>query len=409
MKLKLDVKLVNALTLAKGRAEDFAWDTELKNFGLRLQRGADGIRRSYCVQYRHHGHTRRHTLGAADRLSLAQARAAARKALARVSLGGDPQGERDAKRAAAERTFAAAVEGYLAAKTHLRPGTLRLNRLYLKGAYFGPLKNVPLAEITRADLAARLTAIAQERGAGTAIAARRVACALLSWAVQEGWIENNPVVGTRKPPAPPSRDHVLTDAERAAVWRACEDDDYGCITRLLILLGARRQEVGGMAWSELDLWDGLSSMPSTWTLPAARSKNHRAHTVLLPAAALHIISGVPRTDRDHLFGEHSGAGFVTWSRHKQELDRRLGDEVRPWRLHDVRRTVATRMGDLGVQPHVIEQILNHQSGHRRGPAGTYNRSAYDREVRSALERWASRVEALVSGKPDSVVALQRPA
>jgi integrase len=408
MKLKLDVKLVNALTLAKGRGEDFAWDTELKNFGLRLQRGADGVRRTYVVQYRSHGRTRRHTLGAADRLSLAQARAAARKALARVSLGGDPQAERAAKRAAAERTFTAAVEGYFAAKTHLRPGTLRLNRLYLEGPYFGPLKNVPLAEITRADLAARLTAIAQERGAGTAIAARRVASALLAWAVQEGWVENNPVVGTRKPPAPPARDRVLSDSELRAIWNACADDDHGRIVRLLILLGARRQEVGGMAWSELDLWDGLASMPSTWTLPAARAKNHRAHIVPLPAAALHIISEVPRTDRDRLFGEHSGAGFVTWSRHKQKLDRRLGDAV-GWRLHDLRRTVATRMADLGVEPHVIEQILNHQSGHKGGLHGIYNRSTYAEAAKAALGRWASYVEALVSGRPDNVVALQRPA
>ena len=394
---------------AKGRAEDFAWDTELKNFGLRLQRGADGVRRTYVVQYRNHGRTRRHTLGSADRLSLAQARAAARRALARVSLGADPQAERAAKRAAAEHTFAAAAEAYLAAKTHLRPGTLRLNRLYLEGSYFGLLKNVPLAEITRADLAARLTVIARERGAGTAIAARRVASALLAWAVQEGWIENNPVVGTRKPPAPPSRDRVLSDPELRAIWNACADDDYGRIVRLLILLGARRQEIGGMAWLELDLWDGLASMPSTWTLPAARSKNRRAHAVPLPAAALHIISEVPRTDRDRLFGEHSDAGFVTWSRHKQELDRRLGDAVRPWRLHDVRRSVATGMADLGILPNVIEQILNHQSGHKGGLHGIYNRSTYAASAKAALERWASHVEALVGGKSDNVVALQRPA
>ena len=95
------------------------------NFGLRLQRGADGVRRTYVVQYRSHGRTRRHTLGSADRLSLAQARTAARQALARVSLGADPQAEREAKRAAAEHTFAAAAEAYLAAKRHLRPGTLR--------------------------------------------------------------------------------------------------------------------------------------------------------------------------------------------------------------------------------------------------------------------------------------------
>jgi integrase len=403
MKLKLDNKIIKALTLAKGRAEDFAWDTELENFGLRLRRGADGVRRTWVVQYRTHGRTRRHTLGSTDRLSLAQARAAARKALASVSLGADPQAEREAKRTAATRTFAAAVESYLAAKAHLRPGSLRINRLYLKGPYFGPLKNVPLADITRADFAARLTAIGNERGPRTAIAARRLASALCAWAVQEGWLESNPIVGTRKPAAPPARDRVLSDLELAAIWRACGDDDFGRVARLLILTGARRQEIGGMCWSEIDLPAG------TWTLPASRSKNHRAHTIPLPEAAHSILGEVPQNGREQLFGGYHSNGLVMWSKHKARLDQRLGDDVQPWRLHDLRRTVATKMADIGVEPHVIEQVLNHQSGHKSGIAGIYNRSTYATQMKSALDRWATHVEAVASGKPDNVVPLPRSA
>ena len=55
------------------------------------------------------------------------------------------------------------------------------------------------------------------------------------------------------------------------------------------------------------------------------------------------------------------------------------------------------MADLGVQPHVIEQILNHQSGHKRGPAGIYNRSVYANEVRAALLLWEDHVRTLVEG------------
>src|SRR5262249_33575970 len=105
--------------------------------------------------------------------------------------------------------------------------------------------------------------------------------------------------GTRKPPEPKQGEHVLSNAELAKLWNACGDDDHGRILKLLILLGSRRQEVGGMRWSEFDLDAG------TWTLPVERSKNHRSHTIVLPPAALAIIEAVPRTSRDHLFGDRA--------------------------------------------------------------------------------------------------------
>ena len=111
----------------------------------------------------------------------------------------------------------------------------------------------------------------------------------------------------------------------------------------------------------------------TWTLPAARSKNDRAHTLPLLPSMLAIIKAVPRmAGRDQLFGARGG-GFTGWSRGKAVLDERSG--VKDWTTHDIRRTVATRMADLGIMPHVIEQILNHQSGHKAGPAGIYNKSS----------------------------------
>jgi integrase len=152
---------------------------------------------------------------------------------------------------------------------------------------------------------------------------------------------------------------VLSNAELVAVWNACDgDDDYGHIVRLLILTGARRQEIGGMQWTEFD-------PVGNWTLPAARSKNKRQHVVALPPAALAIIVAVPRrADREHLFGDRSVCGFVRWAEGKRLADRRLGNSVKSWRLHDIRRTVATRLADIGIEPHIIEALLNHFSGHR---------------------------------------------
>jgi len=155
MKLKLDTKALADPRLKPGQSETFAWDTELAGFGLRRQ----GECRTYVAQYRAGGRTRRVTIGSTDRLTPTQAREGARKILARVSLGEDPQDEKAAQRAAAERTFAKVVDVYLADKQRtLRPSSFKVARLYLTGSYFRPLHAMGINEITHPDIAARLSA-----------------------------------------------------------------------------------------------------------------------------------------------------------------------------------------------------------------------------------------------------------
>jgi integrase len=128
----------------------------------------------------------------------------------------------------------------------------------------------------------------------------------------------------------------------------------------------------------------------------------------LPPKALSIVESVPeRVDRDCLFGERAAAGFTNWSFGKAALDKRLAGKVAPWKLHDLRRTAATRLADLGVQPHVIECILNHHSGFRSGVSGTYNRSPYLNEMRTALALWADHLKALIEGDGRKVFSLHK--
>src|SRR5215468_3644748 len=170
MKLRLDTKTVPALALGKGQRELFAWDSDLAGFGLRLQ----GRRRTYVAQYRAGGRTRRVTLGTTERLTPTQAREAARKVLARVALGEDPQGEKVTQRTAAERTFRKVVDIYLASKRReLRPVSYKIAKLYLAGPYFRPLHARGIGEIEHPDIAARLSAITRNHSAHTAAAARR--------------------------------------------------------------------------------------------------------------------------------------------------------------------------------------------------------------------------------------------
>ena len=283
----------------------------------------------------------------------------------------------------------------------MRPRTYGEIERYLTGPHFRPLHSMPVDQITRRDVATRLTKISAENGSITAVRARGALSSFYVWAMGHGLAEINPVVGTLKPEDSKPRERVLSNDELAAVWRACADDAYGKVIRLLILTGGRRAEVGGMRWSEIDFERG------TWSLPPERTKNGRAHVLPLSALALHIIESVPQgVGRDHLFGSRSSDGLSHWHA-KADLDRKLGTAVAPWRIHDLRRTLATRLCDLGTTPHVVEQILNHQSGHRAGVAGIYNRSGYANEVRAALALWADHVRALVEGGARKVVAFSQ--
>jgi integrase len=197
---------------------------------------------------------------------------------------------------------------------------------------------------------------------------------------------------------PKRRDRVLSDAELAAVWNACGNDTYSKIVKLLILTGARREEVGGMLWSELD-------KRPLWIISASRTKNRLEHVLTLPGLAWSLIDSTPRREPKNRVLGNGPQGFNNWNTAKKALDRRSG--IVSWRLHDLRRTAATRMADLGIQPHIIEAALNHVSGHKAGVAGIYNRSSYQREVKNALAIWADHVASIVSGEERKI--LQFPA
>jgi integrase len=224
----------------------------------------------------------------------------------------------------------------------------------------------------------------------------------------EGVADQNPVIGTNKATDEIARDRVLSPPELSAIWQQAGDGDFAAIVKLLILTGQRREEVGGMLWSEVDL-DG-----SIWRILAERTKNGLRHEVPLSQPAVAILRARAEHERrDLVFG--AGAGpFQGWSNAKGALDERVLARLRkndkkatlpPWRLHDIRRTVATRLADLGVLPHVVEAVLNHASGHKAGVAGVYNRAAYAAEKRMALDLWAEHIAEAVTGQPSKVTQL----
>jgi integrase len=402
--VNLTAKAVAGLDLPPGKDDAIFFDDDVTGFGVRLRRSADGsINRTWIAQYRHQGATRRLRIGNST-VSAEMARKAAKNALAAAQLGGDPQGAKTEQRDKDQRQFRTVVAEYLQAKQpKVKPKTYRDVERYLIGPYFKPLHTKGIDAVTRADVSLSLTRIERDCGSTTAVRARTTLSAFYSWCMSMGLAESNPVIGAIKPQDSKSRERVLTDAELVEVWEAADDDAFGRIVKLLILTGQRRTEVGGMRWDELD------EVKGTWTIPATRTKNERTHTITLPPMAWDTINVKNKDFRagfgDFLFGIR--AGFGHWGL-KQDLDGMLKG-VAPWTLHDLRRTMATRMGDIGVQPHIIEAALNHQSGAKKGTAGIYNRSSYTHEVKAALALWADHVRALVDGDGRKILPFQAAA
>jgi integrase len=368
------------------------WDTAVRGFGVRRQQDSA----SYIVKYRSAGRQRFLTIGPHGRLTPEKARREAKRLLGLVASGNDPADAKAEATLQAADTLGKIAEQYLKyAKQNQRPRTYTETERYLLTS-FKPLHPISVFHIRRRNVASALTNIASEQGPVATIRARAALSAMFNWAIREGLeIAANPVVGTNRPAEPRSRDRVLSDNELRVIWLGCRDDDIGRIVRLLMLTGQRRDEVGGMQWSELNLPNRLLTIPGT------RTKNHREHMVPLVPAALALIEAQPRrNDRDFLFG-NGVRGYSGWSKSKAALDRRIG--IAPWTFHDLRRTAATMMADrLGVLPHIVEAILNHVKGHRSGVAGVYNRAKYIEDMRTALQRWSDHVARIVAGKPTSL-------
>ncbi len=391
--MKLTKATVDRLELPESKSEMIVFDEALPGFGLRIRAGG---KRTWIVQYRLGSKQRRVTLGSVATLDADTARQRAKSALLKAHLGADPQLEKAEARAQAAMTFGSIVDSYLTryAAKRLKASTLTDVDRYLR-QHWGMLWRVPLQKVTRADVATGLAKIAEESGGVAANRARTALGSLYTWAIAEGLADANPVVGTRKSIDEKARDRVLTDEELRVIWRCAGEGDFGDIVRLLVLTSQRREEGAAMTWDELDLKGAM------WWISGERTKNARPHDVPLTQPAMEILGARHRVDgRTLVFGK-SGP-FSGWSKAKASLDARIreapqGRALAPWRLHDVRRTVATRLADLGVLPHIVEAILNHISGHKAGVAGIYNRSIYAPEKRQALKKWAEYIAALSGG------------
>lgn len=371
------------------------WDAAVPGFGLRV---AAGGAKSFVFLYRAQGRSRRLTLGRWPALGLAEARGLAREAQRTVALGGDPAAEKSNARhqdALLFRTVAAEfVERHAKPKNRSWRETQRL----LEREVLTHWGQRPLESVTKADVVRLLDGIV-DRGAPV-VACRTLAAVrkLCNWAVERGLLTTSPCLGLRSPARVEARDRVLSEGEVARVWAACArlGWPFGPLFRLLLLTGQRREEVASMRWRDLDL------DAATWTLPREATKSDRRHVVPLSPQALRILRAMPRVESaaGYVFPAKrsaSAAPVSGFSAAKRRVDAIAG--VGGWRLHDLRRTLASGLARLGTRLEVIERVLNHSSGSFAGVAGVYNRFAYLPEMRAALDAWGRHLEFL-AGAPD---------
>ena len=415
--------LIKKLPLPERRREI----SDGKIAGLYLVLQPSGAK-SWAVRYRFGGLPKKLTLGPYPALDLATARRRAQEALGDLAGGEDPAAVKQASKAASraaredehdriERVVTLFVERHAKAKNRDWHGVQRI----LDREVVDRWRERRLSKLTRGEIHEMLDEIADR----APIRANRVLAAfrkLCRWSLTRGLIDRDPSAGISAPSPERSRDRVLDDTEIRLAWQAFEAVGwpFGPIGKLLLLTGARLGEAGGMRWSELDL------AARVWRLPASRVKNARAHEVPLSDAAVEIIQGLPRigdVKDGYVFTTTSFSPVSGFSRAKRAIDRTIieimGEEAEArgnnpdsvtalpgWRLHDLRRTVATSLQKLGVRLEVTEAILNHVSGSRAGIVGVYQRHEYAAEKRAALDAWARRLEAIVSGaEPSNVVEL----
>jgi integrase len=404
--MKLTTKAIADFRMPRRKEDHWEPDNEIPNLYLRARSGGSKV---LVFSYKYAGKTRKITLGSATAINISKARETARDLNARVRLGQDPAGERDDAKLKARETVGAVIPRFLShERTHLSARWYDNKEHHLL-VHAKPLHPLQIDKVEKRDVATCLVPVAENSGERTSDIVRASISSLYVWAITQGLVDHNPVIGTLRH-AQKSRDRVLSPAELRIILNNLGDDHFGSIIRLLAYLGQRAGEISGLRWSEVDF------NANVILLPGSRTKNGRPHTVPMSDPVRALLAAQPRRMtpngevRDLIFGIGEGP-FSGWSKSKQALDERIaaatGTPLAPWRVHDLRRSFVTHCAEIGIAPHIIEAAVNHISGHKGGVAGTYNRAVYAREVRIALDRWAEWLTAIIEGRESNVTSLRQ--
>jgi integrase len=220
-----------------------------------------------------------------------------------------------------------------------------------------------------------------------------------NWCLERELIHTSPVARIRPPASERSRDRVLNDDEICRFWDGCErlGWPFGPAYQLLLVTGQRRNEVAGMRWEDVDLDDGV------WTIPREETKTTRQHEVFLAPLAVELLRGLPCLG-EYAITTNGRTPVSGFSASKKRLDDIIG--ISDWRLHDLRRTAASKMAEIGVAPHVIDKVQNRATGAISGVAAAYNRHEHRQEKRDALYAWGKALDAIIRSVEPKLIQLK---
>jgi len=364
------------------------WDINVPGFGVKVTPKG---RKVFIVLYRTGGagsKLRKYTIGPNGRVTLHQARVAAQRVFTAKLEGRDPAAEkREAKRRIVADRVEDLLETFIDQRLSQNRSGAEISRL-LRREVGKPWAGRSIHEISKRNVVEVVSAIEQR---GAPIAANKTLKSIktfLRWCVGRAVLNQSPAEGVPLPAKEVARDRVLNDEELAQIIIAARKigGPYGGIVELLALTGQRREEVARLAWEELDF------MQRAWTIPKARTKNAKSHTVHLSDQSTAVLKLRDRR-RPLVFSLLGSKAFQEFSKGKSLLDQLSG--VHGWRLHDLRRTCVSGMARLGIPPHVADKVLNHQSGTIFGVAAVYQRHEFLPERREALDLWGAHVADIV--------------
>jgi integrase len=401
------------------------YDADIKGFALKVTPAGKKV---FVVDWRQPGGALapkgRTTIGNYGAMTVDMARDAARDILDKVRKGINPNHERqDKARSAVDLAFDKVATRFIDdyAKENQKKSWQQSQRTFDRDItpVFG---SRPINTIGKADIDQLLQDIKRRPAPFVAKYAHAQLRKMFRWAANTGRIERSPMEGMESPVRPKIRDRYLNDPELLEVWQATREmgEPFGTIYRLLIATGQRLNEVGGMAKDEIDMAKRL------WTIPAHRAKNGKSHVVHLndlavaELGALRELVWVGRDElaTDLLFASNGKSAPSGWSKVKLRCDTAIlaarqleaskqGKPIskvkglvddKAWRTHDLRRSVATGMQELGIRLEVIERTLNHISGISGGAlVKTYHQSEMLNERRVAMDAWGNHLAMLIDG------------
>jgi integrase len=333
-------------------------------------------------------------------MGIADARQEARRYLGQVASGNDPAVTR--AEAKTEPTFGELADLYLKhhARAKKRPRSVAADEYRVNADLLPAWRERKLTAIGRRDVIALLDETV-ERGAPIhANRLRALTSTIFNFAIGRDLTEHNPAYKVPRPSDEKERKRYLSDDEVRALWSALEPEPLKvqAVYRLALLTAARRSELLGMAWSELDLDSGW------WVLPADRSKRGEEHRIPLGPTAIALLRSLEATRKSPFVFAGGRIGQPVANPQKWVLRIRSRAKLEDFRFHDLRRTAASKMTEIGIERLIVSKLLNHAEG---GVTKVYDRHSYDKEKRAALLKWDRHLNAIATGAPapSNVVAL----